>query len=127
MSDPSAVFWSWDFGDGGHSTDQFPVHVYKLPGKYTVTLTVTDDSGTIYTHSKILYIYTYEYPNTLRRGPTDYCIRHAVKSSQGVGVTPFGGRWAWPMPVGSTARVIEPGNKRRHHGNISSRNSRVMA
>lgn len=30
---------SWDFGDGGSSTEASPVHLYDLPGEYTVTLT----------------------------------------------------------------------------------------
>lgn len=32
--------WSWDFGDGIFSTDRSPIHVYKAPGTYTVSLTV---------------------------------------------------------------------------------------
>jgi PKD repeat protein len=38
--------WSWDFGDGGTSTEQSPVHVYADPGTYTVTLSITGASGT---------------------------------------------------------------------------------
>jgi outer membrane protein assembly factor BamB len=34
--------WSWDFGDGNTSDEQNPSHVYNSPGRYTVTLTVTD-------------------------------------------------------------------------------------
>jgi PKD repeat protein len=30
--------YSWDFGDGGHSTDQNPAHVYETDGTYRVTL-----------------------------------------------------------------------------------------
>jgi PKD repeat protein len=37
----SPTFWSWDFGDKNTSTAQNPVHKYSVPGKYTVTLTVT--------------------------------------------------------------------------------------
>ncbi len=37
--------WSWDFGDGQTSAEQNPTHTYTAPGIYTVTLTVTDESG----------------------------------------------------------------------------------
>lgn len=39
--------YSWQFGDGETSTEQEPTHQYALPGVYTVTLTVTTDSGCI--------------------------------------------------------------------------------
>ncbi len=38
--------WSWDFGDGGTSYEENPVHVYTVPGVYTVSLTVMYVSGT---------------------------------------------------------------------------------
>jgi PKD repeat protein len=37
--------WSWDFGDGGKSSDRSPTHVYTRAGTYTVTLTVTNAYG----------------------------------------------------------------------------------
>jgi OOP family OmpA-OmpF porin len=37
--------YAWDFGDGGRSNDQHATHVYRSPGSYTSTLTVTDDDG----------------------------------------------------------------------------------
>ena len=36
---------AWDFGDGTTSRDARPVHVYTKPGRYLVTLTVTDAPG----------------------------------------------------------------------------------
>jgi hypothetical protein len=39
------VTWDWDFGDGETSTEQNPVHIYKIWGHYKVKLTGTDDSG----------------------------------------------------------------------------------
>jgi len=32
--------WTWDFGDGAASNEQNPVHTYKNPGYFVVTLTV---------------------------------------------------------------------------------------
>ena len=38
--------WSWNFGDSGTSSAQNPVKMYAIPGNYSVTLTVTNSSGT---------------------------------------------------------------------------------
>jgi PKD repeat protein len=38
-------FWRWEFGDGSTSMDRDPVHVYELPGSYTVTLTARNAHG----------------------------------------------------------------------------------
>jgi PKD repeat protein len=46
-SDPDGtiVFYRWQFGDGGTSTQVAPQHGYVLPGTYVVTLFVRDDDG----------------------------------------------------------------------------------
>lgn len=44
-SSGSITAWSWDFGDGGTSDLQNPLHVYQNPGNYTVTLTTTGPRG----------------------------------------------------------------------------------
>lgn len=38
--------YKWDFGDGQQSKTRNPSHVYTVPGKYSVWLTVTGDAGT---------------------------------------------------------------------------------
>lgn len=38
--------WSWDFGDGGYSSEAAPTHVYSTPGDYWVTLTAIGPGGT---------------------------------------------------------------------------------
>ena len=35
--------WIWNFGDNTFSNEQNPVHYYELPGKYNVTLVVSND------------------------------------------------------------------------------------
>ncbi len=53
-SDPDGTIeqWDWDFGDGLQGSGPTPLHTYALAGKYTATLTVTDDAGLQDTVSK---------------------------------------------------------------------------
>ena len=44
-SDDDPEEWEWKFGDGGSSTDRNPVHTYRSPGNYTVSLTVSNRFG----------------------------------------------------------------------------------
>lgn len=41
----SPTFWSWNFGDNTTSTAKNPTHKYTKAGKYTVSLTVKNTSG----------------------------------------------------------------------------------
>lgn len=43
--DGTIVEFDWDFGDGDVGAGQVIDHIFYLPGTYTTTLTVTDDSG----------------------------------------------------------------------------------
>lgn len=42
--DASISEWNWDFGDGGYSSEQNPVHNYTNEGIYDVSLSVTDEN-----------------------------------------------------------------------------------
>jgi chitodextrinase len=56
--DPDGVIVSylWDFGDGTQGTGQMPTHYYASPGQYTVTLTVTDNSGLTSSASQLVVV-----------------------------------------------------------------------
>jgi gliding motility-associated-like protein len=56
---------SWDFGDGTSSAEASPTHTYILKGRYTVTLTVLDNSGCLIKASKEVQILDFylEIPN----------------------------------------------------------------
>ena len=51
--------WNWSFGDGSGSTEQYPVHTYRVNGTYNVTLTVRGPSGSD----------TFTYPECVTVGP----------------------------------------------------------
>jgi hypothetical protein len=48
--------YKWDFGDKSTSTDETPNHTYNATGKFTVSLTVTDDKGNTTTDTRTDYI-----------------------------------------------------------------------
>ena len=52
----NVLYWSWKFGDGKTSSLKNPMHVYKRPGKYTVSLTVKCPYGVVDTKKKNIII-----------------------------------------------------------------------
>ncbi len=48
--------YRWDFGDKSTSTEETPAHAYRASGKFTVSLTVTDDRDNAVTDTRNDYI-----------------------------------------------------------------------
>jgi len=46
--DGTIVSYMWDFGDGETGSGVSPEHTYKKPGRYNVTLVLTDNNGNTY-------------------------------------------------------------------------------
>lgn len=57
--DSEITSYSWEFGDGGTSTDQNPVHTYTKTGVFTATFTVSDGTRS-YSAAKRLYVFVYD-------------------------------------------------------------------
>ncbi len=53
-SDGTVVSRTWNFGDGSTSTAVNPSHSYATAGTYTVTLTVTDNSGLVHAKAQAI-------------------------------------------------------------------------
>ncbi len=78
------VSYLWDFGDGNTSEEESPTHVYATPDNYTVTLTVTGESGLTGTLEKPIDI---QAPVTVdctwEVDPEDYRTVHFADASVG--------------------------------------------
>jgi len=108
--------WSWDFGDGGSSTEQSPTHTYNSAGQFTVSLTVTGPGGSD-TETKPDYITADETPTAAFTGnPTSGCAPLTVDfTDQSTGTVDS---WDWDFGDGSahsteqnpTHQYADPGN-----------------
>ena len=102
--------WAWSFGDGEVATTQHPLHVYRVPGTYEVTLTVTALTGAL-THTRAI---TLVEPWSARQRPTP---RFCVDSGRLTAGTPitfsshcrFTSQWSWTFEGGTPATASGPG------------------
>lgn len=59
-----SLLYQWDFGDGTESTEVAPVHHYQAPGKYTVMLTATSETGQVLRMEKLIDVMQVEPPES---------------------------------------------------------------
>ncbi|MES2766409.1 MAG: PKD domain-containing protein [Bacteroidota bacterium] len=94
-----ATSWSWTFGNGATSTQQNPTVTYQNPGTYSVTLVVTNTSGSNML-TKTNYITVFGHPQPNAGDDRSICIG---KSTQ-LGGTPTGGQgpftYSWSPALG---------------------------
>jgi PKD repeat protein len=98
--------FSWDFGDGGKSTDRNPVHVYTTAGLYTVTLTVSNAYGSD-SETKVGFINAAgkpvaDFTADERRGVKPFTVRFTDLS------TGNPTSWAWDFGDGTTGTEQNP-------------------
>jgi PKD repeat protein len=99
--------WQWDFGDGGTSTEQNPLHSFTAGGDYNVSLTVTDAGGTN-TASQTISVATPAQPpaaNFSAAPAGDLTIQFMDSSvSNSGGIT----GWQWDFGDGNTSAEQNP-------------------
>ena len=105
-----AVSYLWRFGNGNISTLKNPSAVYNSPGKYTVTLIVTDGSGKKDSLVRTAYIEAFSSPvASLMADRKELCageqVSFADRTVQGDGPIAV---WKWDFGDGGTATVANP-------------------
>ena len=98
--------WSWNFGDGTTSTLQNPVHTYRNPGTYTVSLTVWNDARMIDTTVKNNYIQVTEPLTTVPVPDFSATLTYGVEPLQVTFNDQSSGypsAWLWDFGDGTTS------------------------
>jgi len=118
LSVDSVDSWSWDFGDGGTSTEEDPQYVYSTPGLYTVSLTVTGPGGND-ANTKTDYINVhYAAPTadfigfpTIGTPPLDVSFTDMSVDSVNV--------WFWTFGDGNSSSIQNPTHQYQSSGSYS--------
>jgi PKD repeat protein len=117
-TDSAKSAWLWNFGDGGGSTEQNPLHVYQTPGIYTVSLTITvadynpalpvgvDPLPISDTETKIAYI-DVSASNDMQS--ESMCLRFATEVNEGIGWSEQEGN-SFVSPIQGGAYMIHDEN-----------------
>lgn len=110
LSSGSPTSWLWNFGNGNTSTLQNPTATYFVPGTYTITLTVTNASGSN-TLTRTQYITVYDIPTVNfsadnQSGCFPLRVNFTDLSTPGAGNTNVS--WQWDFGNGSTSTLPNP-------------------
>ncbi|MDQ3072963.1 MAG: PKD domain-containing protein, partial [Bacteroidota bacterium] len=97
----------WDFGDGGSSNDEDPVHEYKKPGKYSVVLTVASSQGCRQTLRKTNYIVLYNGAARMEPSQTEGCAPLTVNFNNNSFSTDSVISWNWDYGDGTSSKLKE--------------------
>lgn len=114
LSGGNPTGWSWEFGDGGMSSDRNPSHTYAENGIYTVSMTASNANGQD-TETKVDYI-------VVRKGPVaDFVVDERIgkapfivkfkDTSRG---TPT--KWLWEFGDGTASSEQNPVHVYKYEG-----------
>lgn len=108
----SIIKYLWKFGDGYTSTEKNPAHTYRMPGKYSVSLTVWDSSGISGTEIKPDYITVYDNAISVTDGinasKLNKCFRFGFNKQHGFGFSEITGNdWVFPESRAGTVTIYD--------------------
>ncbi|MEO1413528.1 MAG: PKD domain-containing protein, partial [Bacteroidota bacterium] len=102
-SSTNATTYSWDFGDGNGSMAANPTHTYAMDGTYTVTLTATNNCGSVMTTETVTIITppTAGFSADNQSGCAPLTVQFSDQSSSNATA------WSWSFPGGTPATSTE--------------------
>ena len=107
----SIIAYSWDFGDGGTSTEANPSYAYATNGTYSAILTVTDNDNNQSSDSSIVNISaTNAAPIAQINGPFDEFVNTSITFSSAGSIDNDGTitSYYWSFGDGSTSTLVNP-------------------
>ena len=121
LGDGAISKWSWDMGNGNLKSTQNPSQVYSTPGKFRITLAVTDVNGCKDNKTVADYVVVNENPIPDLKSSIFYSCQAPLKvdftSSITKGKSPF--TYAWDFGDGNSGTGASPSNTYKNNGNYT--------
>ncbi|MEM6964665.1 MAG: PKD domain-containing protein, partial [Bacteroidota bacterium] len=98
-----ATTYDWDFGDGNTSTEENPTHTYDTDGTYIITLTATNDCGSVTTTETITVVTapSVAFTADVLSGCTPLTVNFTDQSTGTVD------SWLWEIPGATPASSVD--------------------
>ena len=114
----NAASYLWDFGNGATSTLENPVNVYFTPGIYTVSLTITSNSGSSDTYSAVDAV------TVIAQPAADFSAQNTSSCLSGNAITFINNAdnsssWIWDFGDGNTSTTENPAHSYSSSGNYT--------
>jgi PKD repeat protein len=100
-----SVSWLWEFGDGDTSHQEFPSHLYSIPGYYSVTLTTRDSSGNSNVLQMDSIVHAYGPIAGFTESTTLGCANTQIAITD---TSSYATKWFWDMGDGTTDTIRNP-------------------
>ncbi len=103
-----ATAWSWNFGDGGTSTQQNPSHTYNTLGNYNVKLIATGANGCSDSIIKNQFIKIQKPIVGINGFPLEGCVPYTINPSPNVTTVDGVASYLWDFGDGFTSTLQNP-------------------
>ncbi|MEO5997228.1 MAG: PKD domain-containing protein [Chitinophagaceae bacterium] len=117
---PNAVSWSWNFGDGGTSSQKAPSHNYTTAGEYDVSLTITTSTGCQNTLTKPKFIRITPPVVLVANAPASGCVPFQFNAVPNVTAVDGISSYLWDFgDGGATSTAQNPSHTYNSVGNFT--------
>ncbi len=107
-SSTNANSYLWSFGDNSNSVEENPIHTYAAPGTYTVTLTATNNCGTVSSTKTVEIAGAAPNANFKTAGDQVGCLPFTVTFDDLSSGNPTSWNWSFPGGTPSTSTLQKP-------------------
>jgi PKD repeat protein len=110
VSNDEVTEYLWNFGDGSTSPVRNPLHIFRAPGDYNISLSVRTANGCTDEADKTVPVKIIANPDIDINGPLSVCVPAQVSFTGSATVPDEQLKWNWQLGNGQRREGISTGN-----------------